>query len=633
MPPPAAPPAGFAVSVVPTERMRAEPEIEVDLRKLRRQFSEFATTKVDEIDEARSAWRYYHGAHYTQEQLETLRKRNQPPIVFNFVDRVTDSTVGVIARARGAPKAFPRTPASADGAEIATQCLRYVIDASDWKDKENECIRAAYVAGLAVAQIDEVEGDHGDPDYELNDTDPTTFFYDPKTRRADMDDGRYRGVSRWVSPDDVEELFPGRGADITSTLEDGGAETTAYDQDREVQWRQAKKRIRLVEHWWRERSEWRFCFYAGSVVLMSGVSPFVDQKGKTICRFFPLVNRFDHDGDAYGFVRHLKGPQDAINQHRAKAIWIMNSRQLKVNRKNMLEGYDREVLRAEAARPDGVLEYDGERGDVEFDQPSQEFLQQTQYYQDAKAMIEGFGPSMGALAQGENAASGRALQMLLQAGMAQLGPFLSNIRAWRMRMYRALWSMIQRNWTAERLIRTTDDQELAQFLQVNQVVVDQYGFPAVMNALGTLDVDIVLDEGPDSVNVLSDVFDLLSTLAQNKVPIPPAALIEASQLPSSEKKKLIAVLNQPNPAQQAAQQVQIADKAAGVEQKKADAAHKFAQAGHIGALTEHTTAKALVEVAQHGLDAERHRVEVGQSIGALPRAPRPTAPIPMGFPA
>jgi hypothetical protein len=616
-----------AVATMPPEQKPA------DLKKLREQFNEFATSKTDEIDESRTAWRYYHGSHYTQEQIATLKKRNQPALVFNMIDRITDGTVGVIMRARGAPKAFPRTQASAQGAEIATQCLRYALDAGDWKDKEGECIRAAYITGLSVSQIDEIQGDHGDPDYEINETDPTTFFRDPRATNKDLADARFMGVSKWMTPDDIEEMFPGKGEVIASVLNDGGAETTAYDQDKEIQWTQAKKRVRLVEHWWREAGEWRYCFYAGNTELTSGTSPFVDEKGKTICRFFPLVNRFDQDGDAYGYVRHLRGPQDAINQHRSKAVWIMNTRQIIINRRNMVEGQDLDVLRAEAARPDGVLEYDGERGDLEVSQPAQEFLQQTQYYQDAKAMIEGFGPSQAALAQGENASSGRALQMLMQAGMAQLGPFLSNIRSWRMRMYRALWAQQQRNWTSERMIRVTDDEDVAQFLQINGMQVDEYGFPAIVNALGAIDVDIILEEGPDSVNVMSDVFDIISSLTQStKDPRMVPMLIEVSQLPASDKKKLLKMWEQPpSPAQQQAEQTELADKVAGVKQKEADAVHKLAQAGHIGAMAEHTAAKAAVEVASHGLDAERHTVELGQSLGALPQAPPPQAPQPAGY--
>jgi hypothetical protein len=80
-------------------------------------------------------------------------------------------------------------------------------------------------------------------------------------------------------------------------------------------------------------------------------------------------------------------------------------------------------------------------------------------------------------------------------------------------------------------------QQNTQFMEINKLGVDQYGRPALVNAIGQIDVDIILDEGTDSVNVMADVFDLLQSLVQNKVPIPPAAILEASALPDSQKKE------------------------------------------------------------------------------------------------
>jgi hypothetical protein len=46
-----------------------------DGAKLRTQFLDYLTTKVDEIEEQKDSRRYYHGAQYTPEQINTLRRR------------------------------------------------------------------------------------------------------------------------------------------------------------------------------------------------------------------------------------------------------------------------------------------------------------------------------------------------------------------------------------------------------------------------------------------------------------------------------------------------------------------------------------------------------------------------------
>jgi hypothetical protein len=591
---------------------------ELDLSKFRRDFSDYVTVKSAEIDEAREAWRYYSGDQWTREQLETLRKRKQPPITFNLVDIMCDGSVGVLAQTRGDPKAYPRTPDSEEAAEVATESIRAVLDGSNWEADETEAIRQAYVGGIAVAQLEFVEGDNQDDDIIVSRIDPTTFFYDPRSIEADFSDARFMGVSKWCTPDDIDEMFPGTADDIQDCLD--GGEMTAFDSDRDALWVQGRTRIRLVEHWYKKGGVWRYVFYAGNVQLAAGVSPHMDERGKPICRFFAFVNRIDQDGDHHGFVRRMKGPQDAINQHRSKALHIMNTRQIKMRRGASSAEIDE--ARREAARPDGVLLWDNTPDEVEVNQPATEFLQQTQYYSDAKAMMEQFGPTQAAL-HGDK--SGRAVAMIMQAGMAQLGPFVTNLRNWRLRIYKAIWAQVKNTWTNERIIRVTADQEAPKFLAVNQVQRDpatgmpaidpRTGQPAIVNALSTMNVDIILDEGPNSVNVMSDVFDLLGTLAQNKVPVPPAALIEASSLPGSVKKKLIGIMTAPNPLQDAAGQTKI-------ENMQADTRHKLASA-------EHQTALARREHVGTHLDAVDTVVNAQPDLPQLP-PPQPL-PVQPGF--
>jgi hypothetical protein len=153
--------------------------------------------------------------------------------------------------------------------------------------------------------------------------------------------------------------------------------------------------------------------------------------------------------------------------------------------------------------------------------------------------------------------------MAQQAGLAELGPFLKNHRMWKLGIYQQSWWAAQKYWTAERFIRVTDDQGLAQFMKVNGLEMHpETMMPTLVNALGSINVDIVIDEGPHTETVMGDVNDTLMALAQNKVPVPPAVFIETSNLPGSEKKKLIGMLTQPDPAKEAATKLELEGKQA-----------------------------------------------------------------------
>ena len=154
----------------------------------------------------------------------------------------------------------------------------------------------------------------------------------------------------------------------------------------------------------------------------------------------------------------------------------------------------------------------------------------------------------------------------------------------------------QRNWTAERILRVTNDQGAARYMTINTVAVDPWGRPMLVNAIGQIDVDILIDEGPDTTNVMGDVFDTLQSLAQNNVPVPPAVIIEASALPQSKKQQLIQMLSQQDPqaaaAQQQAVQAALANKQADTLKKQSDAKAAAARAVHSLALAHHETLRA-----------------------------------------
>ncbi|QOZ68880.1 hypothetical protein [Bradyrhizobium arachidis] len=590
---------------------------DADDRKLlvrRREFEDYCSAKGREIEEQRQSWRYYHVDQWTADQLKILRRRSQPPMTFDRTGRKIDSLSGTIRRLRTDPKAYPNAPRGEQGAEVATQVIRSINDASFAEDLEVECCRDALVHGVGVDELMLTQGDHGDPDLRFAYVDPRTFFYDPRSLRTNFSDTRFHGVYKWADIDELDMIAEGGSDLVRDHLNSDGGFWTAFDTDRENLWVDSRNRVRLVDHWYKRGGMWRWCLHTGSVELMSGDSPFFNERGMSISKYSAFANMIDIDGDHYGFIRRLRGPQDAMNQHRSKAIHIMNTRQIKIQ-----EGAvdDIEVTRREAARPDGTLVYRGDSKNLEIVQPESEFLQQTQYYQDAKAEIDTFGPNQQLIQQFGQNVSGRAANLLQQAGLAELGPFLKNFRMWKLERYRACWCAAQRYWTGERFLRVTGDAGVAQFMAINSVELDQYGLPMLVNMLGNIDVEIKVDEGPDTETVMGDVFDLLMGLSQNNVPVPPQLIIEASALPMSEKKKLQGMLAQPDPVKQQAQAAIIQKTVAEANLANAQAGKAQADAGKAQTAGLLNIAKAHTEGMPDGGPEPRTPLDYAQQVAEI----------------
>jgi hypothetical protein len=90
----------------------------------------------------------------------------------------------------------------------------------------------------------------------------------------------------------------------------------------------------------------------------------------------------------------------------------------------------------------------------------------------------------------------------------------------------------------------------------------------MVNFLGSLDVDLILDEGPDTINMMADTLDRLQGIPNIPLPI----LIELMPISYTLKKKLLAMLNQgPSEEQKAAQQLELQGAAAKVKETESKA--------------------------------------------------------------
>lgn len=548
------------------------------LSKCKRAYTDYLGSKRAEIDEQKNARRYRHGAHWTAAQIKTFNDRKQPVVTYNRIGRKIDGIVGLVEKLRQDPKAFPRTPKHEQGAELATAVLNFVLDQQDWKAKSPICAENGAVDGIGGIELTIVPGPNGDNEIDFDTVDIDGFFYDPRSFRLDFTDARYQGQGKWVDLDTAKEMVPDKADQLEAVRGDGSDLTS--NSDRDNKWFSETgevKRIRLVDIWYKHKGGWCWCLFTGQMKLSEGRSPFLDEKDKEYCKFIMFSAAVDHDGDRYGFVRNLKSANDEINQRRSKGLHELNTRRI-IGEHGAFD--DVELARREAARPDGmVLRNPG--FNAEFDDTARlaNIEGQFKFLEDAKAEIENFGPNPALIGQGIENKSGRAIALLQQAGIAELGPYILAYRGWKIRVYRAIWNAVQRHWTGERWVRVTDDEDVAQFIQVNGMGTDpQTGQPAIVNALGQLDVDIILDEGPDHVNMMADAYDTLTVLAGQGANIPPQVLIELSPLASSVKRKVMDMLNKPDPMTQQAKQIALAGEGAKVDETKSKTLLNIAKA-------------------------------------------------------
>lgn len=549
----------------------ADEDYEDELGELRKQYESYAFNKTWEIEEKRTARKYYHGDQWTAAELKKLKARGQPVITKNRIKKKINGIVGLVERLRQDPKAYPRTAQHEVEAELATMIMRYVLDNNRWEGLSSKCASDGGREGLGGVELGLEELANGDHDVTLTRIATDTFFYDARSRDPDFLDCLFMGVSKWADVEIVKQLYPDAASDVDALPGDSGGDTMDEDSQSNVRWMtNDSKRIRLVDHWHYKDGEWRWCLYTRGLKLASGVSPFVDEKNKTICKFIMYSAYVDDDGDRYGFIRDMKSTQDEINHRYSKALHLLNTRKLLARRGSI----EVDKVRQESVKADGVIEWDIEKPEFDDQKQMVDMQGQLAFLEDNKSEIEMFGPNPQLLGQSENQ-SGRAIALLQQAGISELGPYIIEFKDWKLRVYRAVFHACRKHWSKERFIRVTDPQGEIQMVKLNALMFDQTSMqPQIQNNVAELDVDIIIDEGSDTINMMQDTFDTLSTLAGRGAEVPPGLLIELAPIEPAVKKKWLEKIErreQPDPMTEKAKALELEQKDADIAETKSKA--------------------------------------------------------------
>lgn len=588
-------PSGIAIPLQTTSQAGPQEESSKSdnphtfLRHKRRWFRAWEQNKRNELLEQQLSDRYYHSKQWTDEELAKFKRRKQPAITSNRVKRKIDFLTGVEERLRRDPKAYGRNPGvDQESADVWTGGIRFVMDQTRGARLIAKSISTGLRRGIGAmfCGIEEVKGKL---EVVMRYVEGDRFFYDPRSVNDDFSDARFLGVSQWVDIDDAREEWP--EANFEKYFEkDGGMTSFIHEEDRAEQWGDFEhRRVRIVEMWWKELGVWYFCKFCGDLILEGGQSPYINSDDMSDQPYIAWTAYVDEKGVRYGLVRDMKTLQDEVNHRRSKSLQEINSRQV-----YMQEGIvdDEDLLREEAAKTDGLIIFKGgEWGkDIGFVDRTKELQGNIELMVQATQEIENLGPNPGLIGNGTGveAASGRALIAQRDSGMTELQPVFSNVRDFKLRIYRCIHGRMRQAWTEQRWIRVTDNPDAPQFVPVNNYQIDPMTGQLVgQNIIGKIDVDIILEEGPDTITVQEELFQMLGQLGEAAMSPVGRAMIELSGI--TNKDRIIEILDgaaqdmqgEPDPMQIQAAQQQLQGQAAQIAKLQADTQKTVADAQKI----------------------------------------------------
>ena len=592
---------------------------DLKLTALVRMFEEAEEANVTGRDLAHRCRDYYDGKQLTSEEVAELRRRKQPAIVINRIRRKIDWLRGLEMEARTDPRAFPRTPRSEQGAEAATDAIRYVCDASNFDKLRSKVWSNMLIEGLGGVEIIHRDGKHG-PDVEVNAYSHDRLFYDPHSVAPDFSDARYKGAVIWSDAEDLEAEYPDKKDEIAASINitNSAFGDTYEDKPYWQIWSDPhRKRVRCVLVHYRKGKVWHWAKYVRGGILEEGESEYQDEDGESVCPLIMVSAYVDRDGMRYGVVRDMLDPQDEINKRRSKLLHQLNTRQTQT----VKGAISVRALKAAMASPDGNVELDPDAASLaaELGVPAFQVLPnndqiagQASLLQEAKDEIDLMGANSGLQGKEQGSGqSGRAIMARQRGGMIEIAPLVDRMSDFTLECYRHIWMRIRQFWTEERWVRVTDEERNTRFVGLNRRITlqehlqtlpeDQVmmiarqmmlapGDPrlqepvGIENAVEEMDVDILVEEMPDVVTLESETFEQIVQIASaTPGAIPPEIIIEtAPGLRRDMKERILERMQQMQEAQgqqaQAAEQMQgqraqaqTAKDAAAAEKSQADA--------------------------------------------------------------
>lgn len=537
--------------------------------------------------EAKTAWDFYDGAQWTQEEVDKLAENGQAAIVINKIAAKVDNIAGT--EVAGRTRIIYRSRSGVDNEEAAARILTdlalYVAERADQAIEISSVFRAGLICGIGWLDVGVQETADGVQIFSRCE-DEFCVVWDPAARRSDLGDARFVARERWLDKGELEELFPDQASRIMGSLESQntavnapyglaragrGSEVGYYDPQREL--------YRIVEIQYRENAkQWRarlpdgtplvtferkeltvpgcvidevvmvprvhVAYFAGDVLLDARPLGY----GHNSFTLIPYVyKRHRADGRPYGLVRATLDPQRELNKRRSKAMHLLSTAQV-IADIDAVE--DPNTLAREAARPDGViLKRSGK--DLRILRNTDLAVSQVSVMEQAGRDIqEVSGVFDENLGKQTNATSGIAIQQRQQAGNLNQMFAFDALRLVKKELGGQIMELIRQFFTSEMVIQITDDFGAPRTIHLNQPIRDPQGrivkgddgLPLRTPDLQTGSFDVVVEEVKDVTSARELEAQQLQMLIAAGVPIPPDVLVDASDV--RNKERILAALQQ-----------------------------------------------------------------------------------------
>lgn len=504
-------------------------------------------------EEAREDYGFYTGeAQWSDEDLTRLKGEKRPAITINRIKPLINTLCGYQRINRTDIEFLPRTNDDAQLCEVRKGVTKYVMDSCDYDTNENLTFLDGVVTGLGWFEVGyRFKYPTLDGDAFINRISPFDIYVDSESHKADFSDGKYIIRAKWVEKEDLIQIYPEYREQILAQerlYDENEPDDERRDTDWNLYYDKEKRKLRLVECWYKEQTTDEFFILAnGDAVRQGNMTEEIINSGTvidhmkmpvTIVRiavffgevlledkespyqhgefpFVPFSVYYTAEGDEpQGVVRQLKDVQREINKRRSQGLHILNTQantgwlfedsaispEQQANFKK-LGSSPGTILKVR----DGVLQANRLR-QITPQAPATNVQAATVEAENDITAISGINEALMGTDIAANA-SGRAIELKQKQAVTQIVPILDSLRTTKKKIAYLLWGarghkgIIPQYYTDEKTFRIIGPTGKQTFVTANQQVQTETlmgTITTVLNDLSQGEFDVVVADSPQT---------------------------------------------------------------------------------------------------------------------------------------
>lgn len=590
---------------------------------------------------------FWYGNQWEEEVVAKLRAQRRPHLTMNMILSTTDTMLGEQINNRNETRFRPRYGKNADKtADALNKVYKHISQGNNITWLRSDIFEDGLITGRGYYEVRLDFSDNLYGEVRVSRLDPKTVMIDPDATDCDPESWNDVGITRWLTPIEVELLYGKDKADklknlartIASTgmdlqedlrdrvasayeiqgkVQDGDVEQSAVIRVFERQYRVLVERkffanlrhgdLRPVPDDWDEArvAEYmaanpevsiltkpskriRWSVVACNDLLFDGWSPY---ENFTVVPYFPHFR----NGRSIGLVETLLSAQELLNKSISQELHIVNTTANSgwVVKKGALANMTPQELEERGAETGLVLEVDGPVGDaVDKIQPNQIPSGIDRLAMKAESFLKALGVSDYMRGEARADISARALEANTAQGKTTMARILDNLNRSDVFLARAILSCVQRYYVEERVLFITGGDGVPdESITINEVTPEG----EIVNDLTIGEYLIVVDSAPARESMEDSQFEQALALREQGIPIPDRVLVQNSRLFDKTEilEEMEAAAN--SPEAQRLREAEIGQKEAEVEKTRADAQRLVADSANKGAQAEQKQVAAMKE--------------------------------------